>query len=56
MSEQEPILLLEDVCKYFGEFKALSDVNLTVHKRPPRGELAVMTMEKYANKHLVSSR
>ncbi len=32
MSEQEPILLLEDVCKYFGEFKALSDVNLTVHK------------------------
>ncbi len=33
MSEQEPILLLEDVCKYFGGFKALSDVNLTVHKR-----------------------
>ena len=32
MSEQEPILLLEDVCKYFGEFKALSDVNLTVQK------------------------
>ncbi len=33
MSDQEPILLLEDVCKYFGGFKALSDVNLTVHKR-----------------------
>ncbi len=32
MSEQQPILLLEDVCKYFGGFKALSDVNLTVHK------------------------
>ncbi|MEE9595227.1 MAG: amino acid ABC transporter ATP-binding protein [Acidiferrobacterales bacterium] len=27
------MLLLEDVCKYFGGFKALSDVNLTVHKR-----------------------
>ena len=33
MSEQEPIVVLEDVCKYFGGFKALSDVNLTVHKR-----------------------
>ena len=32
MSEQEPIILLEDVCKYFGDFKALSDVNLIVHK------------------------
>ena len=32
MSEQEPIIILEDVCKYFGGFKALSDVNLTVHK------------------------
>ena len=33
MSEQEPIVVLEDVCKYFGAFKALSEVNLTVHKR-----------------------
>lgn len=32
MSEQQPIIVLEDVCKYFGGFKALSDVNLTVHK------------------------
>jgi len=32
MSEQEPIIVLENVCKYFGEFKALSDVNLTVQK------------------------
>ncbi|MCK5364406.1 MAG: amino acid ABC transporter ATP-binding protein, partial [Gammaproteobacteria bacterium] len=32
MSEQEPIIVLENVCKYFGEFKALSDVNLSVQK------------------------
>ncbi len=32
MSEREPIIILENVCKYFGGFKALSDVNLTVHK------------------------
>ncbi len=32
MSEQEPIIVLENVCKFFGEFKALSDVNLTVRK------------------------
>ena len=32
MSEQEPIIVLENVCKYFGEFKALNDVNLTVQK------------------------
>ncbi|GMQ75887.1 MAG: amino acid ABC transporter ATP-binding protein [Gammaproteobacteria bacterium] len=32
MSEAEPIIILENVCKYFGGFKALSDVNLTVHK------------------------
>jgi len=32
MSEQEPIIVLEDVCKFFGGFKALSNVNLTVHK------------------------
>jgi ABC-type polar amino acid transport system ATPase subunit len=32
MSEQEPIIVLEKVCKYFGDFKALSDVSLTVQK------------------------
>ncbi len=32
MSEQEPIIVLENVCKYFGEFKALTDVSLTVQK------------------------
>jgi ABC-type polar amino acid transport system ATPase subunit len=32
MSEQQPIIVLEKVCKYFGEFKALSDVSLTVQK------------------------
>jgi ABC-type polar amino acid transport system ATPase subunit len=32
MSEQESIIVLENVCKYFGDFKALSDVNLTVQK------------------------
>jgi len=32
MSEQDPIVLLEDVSKFFGDFKALSHVNLTVHK------------------------
>ncbi len=32
MSEPEPIIILENVCKFFGKFKALSDVNLTVHK------------------------
>jgi ABC-type polar amino acid transport system ATPase subunit len=32
MSEQGPIVILEDVSKYFGEFKALSHVNLTVQK------------------------
>jgi ABC-type polar amino acid transport system ATPase subunit len=32
MSEQEPIIVLENVCKYFGEFMALSDVNLSVQK------------------------
>lgn len=32
MTEQIPIVVLEDVCKYFGKFKALSHVNLTVQK------------------------
>ena len=32
MSEENPIIVLENVCKYFGNFKALSDVNLTVQK------------------------
>jgi ABC-type polar amino acid transport system ATPase subunit len=32
MSEQQPIIVLENVCKYFGEFKALTNVNLTVQK------------------------
>ncbi len=32
MTEQMPIVVLEDVCKYFGKFKALSHVNLTVQK------------------------
>jgi ABC-type polar amino acid transport system ATPase subunit len=32
MSEQEPIVILEDVSKYFGEFRALNQVNLTVRK------------------------
>ncbi len=32
MKDQQPIILLENVCKYFGDFKALSDVNLRVHK------------------------
>ena len=39
MSEQEPIILLEDVCKYFGDFKALSDVNLIVHKEIGRAHV-----------------
>jgi len=32
MSEREPIVILEDVSKYFGEFRALSHVSLTVQK------------------------
>ena len=32
MSEKQPIIVLENVCKYFGDFKALSNVSLTVHK------------------------
>ena len=30
---QEPIIVLEDVCKFFGDFQALKDVNLTVDRR-----------------------
>ncbi len=32
MSERDPIVVLDQVCKNFGEFNALIDVNLTVHK------------------------
>jgi len=32
MKDQQPIILLENVCKFFGDFKALSNVNLSVHK------------------------
>ena len=32
MSEQQPIIVLENVCKHFGGFKALTNVNLTVQK------------------------
>ena len=32
MSAQEGIIVLDNVCKYFGDFKALSDVNLSVQK------------------------
>ena len=30
---QAPIIVLEDVCKYFGDFQALKDVNLTVDRK-----------------------
>jgi len=29
---QQPIIVLEDVCKFFGDFQALKNVNLTVKK------------------------
>ena len=32
MTEQQPIVILENVCKFFGTFKALTDVNLRVHQ------------------------
>ena len=32
MNQPDPIILLEDVCKSFGDFKALNDVNLSVQK------------------------
>jgi ABC-type polar amino acid transport system ATPase subunit len=30
---QAPIIVLEDVCKLFGDFQALKDVNLTVNRK-----------------------
>jgi len=38
MNQQVPIILLEDVCKSFGNFKALNNVNLAVQ----RGERIVV--------------
>ena len=32
MSEKQPIIVLENVCKSFGAFQALTNINLTVHK------------------------
>jgi ABC-type polar amino acid transport system ATPase subunit len=32
MSAQESIIVLENVCKYFGDFRALNDVSLRVQK------------------------
>ncbi|MDX1423115.1 MAG: amino acid ABC transporter ATP-binding protein [Kiloniellales bacterium] len=37
-SEQRPIIVLEKVCKFFGDFQALKDVDLTVK----RGERVVV--------------
>ncbi len=37
-AKSEPIIVLEDVCKRFGDFQALTDVNLTVS----RGERIVV--------------
>lgn len=31
-SDQKPIIILEDVCKFFGDFQALRDINLQVKK------------------------
>ena len=31
-NQREPIIVLEDVCKRFGDFQALIDINLRVHK------------------------
>lgn len=31
-SDQKPILILEDVCKFFGDFQALRNINLQVKK------------------------
>ncbi len=30
--KQEPIIILKDVCKFFGEFQALKNINLEVNK------------------------
>jgi ABC-type polar amino acid transport system ATPase subunit len=38
MSDQDSIIILENVCKSFGDFRALKDVNLTVQ----RGERIVV--------------
>jgi len=32
VSDQKPIIILEDVCKFFGEFQALRNINLQVKK------------------------
>jgi len=37
-SDQKPIIILEDVCKFFGDFQALRDINLQVK----RGERVVV--------------
>lgn len=31
-SDQKPILILEDVCKFFGDFQALRNINLQIKK------------------------
>ncbi|MCP4754375.1 MAG: amino acid ABC transporter ATP-binding protein, partial [Proteobacteria bacterium] len=31
-NDQEPIILLQDVCKSFGDFQALRNINLQVYK------------------------
>jgi ABC-type polar amino acid transport system ATPase subunit len=31
-SNQEPIIILQDVCKFFGDFQALRNINLEVNK------------------------
>jgi len=31
-NDQKPILILEDVCKFFGDFQALRNINLQVKK------------------------
>jgi len=36
--EQKPVIILKDVCKFFGEFQALKDINLEV----ARGERVVV--------------
>ena len=38
MSTSEPLVVVENVQKHYGEFQALTDVNLTVHK----GEVVVV--------------
>ena len=31
-NNQEPIIILQDVCKFFGDFQALRNINLQVKK------------------------